>query len=158
MKDVVGYEKRYKVTRDGKVFSLISDRYLSTFLSEKGYETLTLSKKGIARKKRVARLVAEAFIPNPNKYKEVNHINCIKTDNRVENLEWCTRSQNVLHAYKNGLYKNKGIGVYLYKRTNKFYACIERKGKTIYGKYFDTKQEGIEAREKFLAKWELENQ
>lgn len=52
------------------------------------------------KKELIHRLVAQAFIPNPNSYAEVNHINYIKTDNRVENLEWCTHRDNNLHSFK----------------------------------------------------------
>ena len=55
------------------------------------------------RSQYVHRLVAETWIPNPNHYEQVNHINGDKSDNRVENLEWVTRSQNIRHAYRTGL-------------------------------------------------------
>jgi len=77
-----------------------------TYVS-RGYEKIILTKNNKSTLFSVHRLVAEAFIENPGKKQYVNHINGIKTDNRVENLEWCTRSENTLHAYKLGLCKRK---------------------------------------------------
>lgn len=67
---------------------------------KKNYLMITLCGEQGHKKELIHRLVAQAFIPNPNGYTEVNHINYIKTDNRVENLEWCTRRDNNLHSFK----------------------------------------------------------
>ena len=76
----------------------------------KGYEVLSIGNNGKHYNTKVHRLVATAFLPNPDKLPEVNHKNGVKNDNRVTNLEWCTRSQNAKHAYANGLnYPSGGL-------------------------------------------------
>lgn len=70
-----------------------------------GYVYYGLTKDDKQRKFKIHRLVAKAFIPNPENKPQVNHINGIKTDNRVENLEWCTSSENHQHAWDIGLKK-----------------------------------------------------
>lgn len=91
-----------------------------------------MSQNGVNKKYNIHKLVAETFIPKNNnyydRYLEVNHINGIKTDNRVENLEWCTRSENLLHAYKNKLARNtekQRNTVRLWCKENKVKAIIQ---------------------------------
>lgn len=98
-KDIEGYEGKYQVSNLGNVRSLNYNRTrgikaLKCWLSGAGYNTITLCLNGRGESFTVHRLVAQTFIPNPNNYPCVNHKNEIKTDNRVENLEWCTYEYN----------------------------------------------------------------
>ena len=74
----------------------------------KGYYRCCLSKNGNNKTVKVHRIVAETFIPNPNNLAQVNHIDGNKQNNNVDNLEWCSQSENMKHAYKNGLKKING--------------------------------------------------
>ena len=71
-----------------------------------GYEFIAMRRDGESHQRSVHRLVAAAFIPNPNNKPQVNHINGVKDDNRIENLEWCTMGENNAHAYRTGLKKH----------------------------------------------------
>lgn len=84
------------------------ERVLKVETSQKGYKIVALCRNGIRKTKPIHRLVAITYLPNPKKLKEVNHKNGIKSDNRVENLEWCTRQQNIKHAYTLGLRNHRG--------------------------------------------------
>lgn len=103
-KDVIGYAGTYQVSNTGEVRSkrVVGYALLSKWVNC-GYELVHLSKNGVQKQKRVHRLVAEAFIPNPNNYNEVNHKDGNKLNNFVENLEWCDSSYNQKHAYTIGL-------------------------------------------------------
>ena len=100
IRDVVGYEGLYGVTKNGQVWSYKLNRFLRHGTRYDVYQLVTLTKDEKSRIKSVHRLVAEAFIPNIDKKPQVNHINAIKSDNNLENLEWVTNSENVKHGYK----------------------------------------------------------
>ena len=117
-KDVVGFEGLYQVSNKGRVRGI--DRvsptkcnsYKSTkgvlkhtVITKKGYEQVSLcdgSRNAVPHLKKVHRLVAEAFIPNPENKTQVNHKDLNKSNNCVENLEWVTPSENMQHAAKHG--------------------------------------------------------
>jgi hypothetical protein len=115
-KDIKGYEGLYQVSNFGRVKSLAKEwiagnnslRKKEEILliprpNSKGYLEVTLSKNSKAIMFRLNRIIALHFIPNPLNLPEVNHKNGIKTDNNVSNLEWCTRSYNMKHAFNTGL-------------------------------------------------------
>lgn len=110
-KDIKGYEGHYQISNTGRVKSL--DRYVAskngslrkekekirkTHLDKYGYLYVILCKQGVSEKMLLHRLVAEAFLPNPNALPVVNHKNEKRDDNRVENLEWCTVQYNVRYS------------------------------------------------------------
>lgn len=107
-KPVIGYESRYEVSNMGNVRSLNyrstgKTRMLKPVTEGKGYLMVGLCCNQTMKWGKVHRLVASAFIPNPENKPQVNHINGIKTDNRADNLEWVTNGENLRHAYKHGL-------------------------------------------------------
>lgn len=120
-KDVIGYEGLYQVSDLGRVKSmqricscnskggtrLKKEKILKQTLQESGYIQRTLLKEGKLFLTGVHRLVAKAFISNPENKPEVNHKDCIKHHNYVYNLEWNTYKENIQHSWKNGLAKPK---------------------------------------------------
>lgn len=112
-KDVVGYEGLYKISNFGRIqtlpislFSVDGRKLTRKRCFSKGSKDLhgycrfDLKKGGVVKTIKIHRLVAEAFIPNPENKEQINHINGVKNDNRVENLEWVTASGNIRQAFR----------------------------------------------------------
>lgn len=99
--------EHYLITTSGEVINTITKQKRKLSVNHNGYLFIKLHNKGKQIQPKIHRLVADAFIPNLENKPFVNHINGIKTDNRVENLEWCTSSENIQHALKLGLIVRK---------------------------------------------------
>ena len=109
-KDIEGYEGYYQISNMGRVKSLertvwngrgyqkVPEKILKGMDNGKGYLRVELCKEGKVKTCRIHRLVAMAFIPNPNNLPEVNHKDKIRTNNKVENLEWCTTKYNIVYS------------------------------------------------------------
>lgn len=109
-RDVPGYEGLYQVSNQGNVRSvdrlvidtnrkrLYKGKQLNPILDRKGYKFVILSRQGRLKNMKVHRLVAMAFIPNPENYPEINHKDENKVNNFVENLEWCTTQYNTSYG------------------------------------------------------------
>lgn len=104
-KPVVGYERIYEVSNEGQVKRLVNGKVKKPSDFD-GYQAVCLFKNLKTERVFVHRIVASAFIENSENKPQINHKNGIKTDNRVENLEWCTQKENTNHAVRTGLQKN----------------------------------------------------
>ena len=97
-KIIIGHEN-YLIYNDGRVFSKKTNKFLKSIPNNKGYHKIKIDKKTFS----IHRLVAEYFIPNPLKLSQVNHKDGNKNNNNYINLEWCTNSENMKHAFENNL-------------------------------------------------------
>ena len=105
---VVKNNSNFYISSNGRIYNKRTKRIIGKKPKDSSkYIRVNLYKNGKNNYFQLHRLVAEAFIPNPENKPFINHINGIKTDNRVENLEWCTKSENAIHAFKTGLEKPK---------------------------------------------------
>ena len=94
MKDIIGYEGLYAITTCGKVWSHRRQRFLKPADNGHGYLQVILCKDGVRKHYRVHRLVAEAYIPNPENKQYINHKDTVRNHNWVNNLEWATAKEN----------------------------------------------------------------
>jgi hypothetical protein len=165
-KDVLGYEGIYQISSLGRVKSLSRKRsdggtskeiFLKPFTEKKGYFRHTLFKNSKGLKFLAHRLVANAFIENPFNKISINHIDSIKTNNSIQNLEWVSIMENNCHKSLNIESSSKYVGVSFYKRTNKWQSNICVLGKRTYLGRYETEEEAHAKRVEYKNKNNIEN-
>lgn len=146
-KDISEYEGLYQISSLGKVKR--DDKILKYTICSGGYYYISLCKDGIPIKRRIHRLLAETFIPNPDNLQQVDHINQNRIDNRLENLRWVSSSGN---NENKGIQINNKLGeqhIYYDKSKNKYTFKI-RINKIDHFKRFETLEEAKKYRDKYL--------
>jgi hypothetical protein len=143
MKEIAGYEGLYVVDEGGTVWSLIQDNSrrkgpLKPYVNVGGYLRVNLYKNGNAEHKYVHRLVAEAYLPNPNGLPDVNHIDANPANNSISNLEWCTAKQNIMHSRKLGNQnKDRHVrAISIITGEVREYGTMNAAGIDLFGKYY----------------------
>lgn len=130
-KDIEGYAGLYQVSNMGNVKSLNynktkRERILKAEKDVGGYLRVALRKQGTQKHYKIHRLVAEAFIPNPNNYKQVNHIDEDKTNNSVDNLEWCSAKYNSSYGTRTHRITKKNSKQVLFVEVNNIYQSAKQ--------------------------------
>jgi hypothetical protein len=144
--EIQGYSN-YLIYEDGRVYSKIRKRFLKE-QNDKGYNYCALYKDGKPKNKKIHRLVALHYIPNPENKPEVDHINRDKKDNRVENLRWATKCEN---QQNQGINKNNTTGIPNIHYCKMYCKWIYKKkiNKNTHTARFKTIEEAIEYKEQF---------
>ena len=136
MKDIEGFEGKYAITPDGKVWSYHLKDFRTIYDNGQGYMSINLSKNSKTYKRKIHRLVAEAYIPKPDwatpgMQLDVGHLNDVRDDNRVENLYWCTRSENLDTDHFREAQKTKKFTKVQCVETGEIFPSIKAAGEAI---------------------------
>jgi len=144
-RDVVGYEGLYQISSMGNIKK--GNKILKPSLLSTGYRSIQLRKDKLKKCFTIHRLMGLSFLPNPNNYSDIDHINRMRSDNRLLNLRWATRSENLI----NKSYTNSTTGHrHIYKDGLLYYVRVTRNyTRTPVGR-FKTLEEAIRARDEWL--------
>lgn len=119
-RDCVGYEGRYSVSSDGRIYSHLFNRELNPHKNKLGYKKIYITDKcGVRKGKAIHRLVAMAFCDGYEEGLEVNHKDAVRDNNRADNLEWVTRTENVRDTVLRGTHSNKEAVAKLRRRVRR---------------------------------------
>jgi len=141
---IKGYEN-YSVSNFGNVKNNKTDRMLSQKI-DRGYKRIQLCKEGIKKLFSVHRLICNTFLENPDNKPYVDHIDCNKQNNNINNLRFATASENEINKNKTQRNTSSVKGVVFYKQSNKWRASITIDGIYIHLGYFNTLEEAKQAR------------
>ena len=139
-RQIEGYDN-YSVSNLGNVRNDKTGRILKSAPNKDGYLSVALCKEGKGKTYKISRLVGFTFLENPDNLPEIDHINRLPYDNRVENLRWCSRENNQRNIPKRIGSSSKYLGVSWYKRDNKWTASLSINGKRNNLGYFKTEEE-----------------
>lgn len=163
----------YECSNTGFIRNIKTKRVLKSFNINSGYLCIQLYNKGYSKRYLVHRVIASTWVPNPNTYSEVNHLDGNKHNNAVSNLEWCTSSDNKQHAWKLGLYTpnygsrgkklggqrkgtSKYLGVCWDANRQKWHACVIWNKKAYRQKRFTSEVEAAIYRDNLVKELGLE--
>lgn len=146
---------QYQVSTFGNVLNTKTNKLLNPYDNGRGYLFVDLTNNGKRKTIQVHKLVSFAFLENPNEYKEIDHIDQEKTNNRIDNLRWCSRNQNNRNIQKRSNTSSKYKGVCWNKSHNKWHSNITLNKKKHNLGYFETEEEAFECFRQFVLEHNL---
>ena len=145
--------ENYVIFQNSDILNVNSGKYLKPFIDKDGYKEIILYKNGKQKKFKLHRLLALAYIPNPENKKEIDHINRDRSDNRLENLRWATNLEN---SQNKGMFKNNTSGEKNISKNSIYWEFQKRINNIRIYKCFETKEEAIEFKKEFYKDNNLE--